>query len=114
MHIQPVLKSLHWLPIAARVNFKILLLVFKAMSCLGPGYLRDLLKEHHPGRQLRSSSQGMLNVPRSNLVTVGDKAFSVFAPKAWNSLPLHVREFSSVEQFKRNLKTHFFDAYYEP
>jgi hypothetical protein len=30
-HITPVLKDLHWLPVRCRINFKILLLVFKAL-----------------------------------------------------------------------------------
>jgi hypothetical protein len=107
-HMKPILKTLHWLSIAARIKFKILLLVYKALSGLGPVYLCDLLKEHQPARQLRSSSQSLLKVPRANLITAGDKAFSVFAPKAWNSLPLHIRQSDTVEQFKRNLKTHFF------
>ena len=113
-HIQPILKSLHWLPIEARIKFKVLLLAFKALSGLGPQYIRELLIEHQPSRQLRSSTQCMLQVPRSNLKTIGDRAFSVFVPKAWNSLPLHIRQSDSVAQFKVNLKTFLFKAYYQP
>jgi hypothetical protein len=107
-HIKPILKSLHWLPIAARINFKILLLVYKALSGLGPVYLRDLLKEHQLARQLRSSSQSLLKVLRAKLIIAGDKAFSIFGPKTWNSLPLHIRQSDTDEQCTRNLKTHFF------
>ena len=33
-HITPILKSLHWLPVSFRIDFKILLLVFKALNGL--------------------------------------------------------------------------------
>ena len=39
-HIQPVLKQLHWLPVAARIRFKVWVLTFKAIR---PTYLRDRL-----------------------------------------------------------------------
>ena len=31
-HITPVLRSLHWLPVDQRIDFKILLLVFKSLD----------------------------------------------------------------------------------
>ena len=111
-HITPVLKSLHWLPITARVQYKVLLLVYKALAGLAPQYIRELITEHQPVRQLRSSMQGLLKVPRSKLITVGDRAFSIYAPKAWNGLPTHVRQSCTVEQFKVNLKTHLFNTAY--
>lgn len=33
-HITPVLASLHWLPVVFRINFKIVLLVFKSLNGL--------------------------------------------------------------------------------
>ncbi len=38
----------------------------------------------------------------------GDRAFSVIAPKLWNSLPLCVRTAQSVSNVKPKLKTHVF------
>ena len=38
-HITPVLKSLHWLPACQRIDFKILLLVYKAINGLGSKYI---------------------------------------------------------------------------
>ncbi len=42
-HITPALRSLHWLQVRCRVNFKILLLVFKSLHGLAPAYLSDSL-----------------------------------------------------------------------
>ena len=38
-HITPVLIKLHWLPIKFRIQFKVLLLVYKALNGLAPKYL---------------------------------------------------------------------------
>lgn len=47
-HATPLLRSLHWLPINFRIDFKILLLVFKSLNDLAPSYLSDLLHPYLP------------------------------------------------------------------
>ena len=42
-HIMPVLINLHWLPVRYRINFKILLLTFKALYGMAPSYIIDLI-----------------------------------------------------------------------
>jgi hypothetical protein len=37
-------KDLHWLPIPARIQYKILTLVWKTLNNLAPGYLANLIK----------------------------------------------------------------------
>ena len=53
-HITPVLKDLHWLPVEYRINYKILLLAYKAQHGMAPPYLSSLLSPYKPGRYLRS------------------------------------------------------------
>lgn len=43
-HVTPGLRSLHWLPVSTRIDFTILLLVFKVLNGLGPLYLSELLR----------------------------------------------------------------------
>ena len=107
-HITPILKSLHWLPIRYRTEYKLLLLTFKALHHLAPSYLTDLLQLYHPTRTLRSSSDSLLTARCARLRNYGDRAFCVAAPKLWNDLPLNIRECGSVHSFKRLLKTYFF------
>lgn len=112
-HITPILKELHWLPVQFRIEFKVLLLSYKALYGGGPVYLRDLLKFHSPDgdRVLRSASDASsLQIPRSRLLTYGDRSFCVFAPKLWNGLPISVREAKTVSSFKSALKTLLFKA----
>ena len=59
-HVTPVLRSLHWLPVSARIDFKILL-VFKVLNGLGPPSLTELLEPYIPNSNLRSSKKKTLN-----------------------------------------------------
>ena len=50
--------QLHWLPIKARVDFKILTLIHKCLSGSAPEYLQNLITPYKSGRPgLRSVSQ---------------------------------------------------------
>ncbi len=96
-HITPILASLHWLPVNFRIDFKILLFVFKALNGPAPQYMKDLIQIYTPARELRSEGQLQLLVPRARLKTKGDRAFSVVGPRLWNALPLHIRTAPTVE-----------------
>lgn len=47
-HISPILASLHWLPVNFRIEFNILLFVFKALNGLAPKYISDLIQIYTP------------------------------------------------------------------
>ena len=85
-HITPVLASLHWLPIKSRIEFKILLITYKALKGLAPSYLKDLIVPYCPNRSLRSLNAGLLVVPRVAKSRMGGRAFSYQAPLLWNQL----------------------------
>ncbi len=51
-HISPILASLHWLPVNFRIDFKIAVFVYKALSGLAPKYISDLLIPYSPQRAL--------------------------------------------------------------
>ena len=107
-HITPVLMSLHWLPIAERINFKILLLTFKALHGMAPKYIQDMVKIVKRDRTLRSNNLLLLQVPKSNMASYGDRCFAYAAPYLWNQLPLDIRKSKTVATFKVKLKTHLF------
>jgi len=50
-------------------------------------------------------------VPATRRTTMGDRAFAVAAPRAWNSLPDAIRRSPSLAVFKRSLKTHFYSVF---
>ena len=90
------------------IDFKILLITFKALHGLAPSYIKDLLKPHKPQRILRSADKALLDPPDTKLVTQGDRAFSARAPFLWNALPLNLRLADSVTSFKSLLKTYMY------
>ncbi|KAF7645476.1 hypothetical protein LDENG_00204010, partial [Lucifuga dentata] len=96
--------SLHWLPVSFRINFKILLLVFKALHGLAPRYVSEMLSIYEPVRPLRSFCTLFLTVPKIRTKTFGDAAFSRYA----NSLPEDLRGAENIDIFKRKLKTYLF------
>ncbi|XP_029941085.1 uncharacterized protein LOC115383145 [Salarias fasciatus] len=107
-HITPILSALHWLPIKSRIQYKILVVTYRALHGQAPLYITDLLQPYVTSRSLRSSDQGLLVVPRSRLKTKGDRAFEVVAPTLWNSLPVNLRSADTVDSFKKQLKTHLY------
>ena len=112
-HVTPLLKELHWLPINQRHVYKTLLLVYKSINDKGPRYLKQMLTPKPEPRPLRSSSQQLLDVPRTTRVTYGDRAFSITGPRLWNELPLDIRSCETVKGFQKELKkTHLFKIAY--
>ena len=54
--------------------------------------IRNLIKTKTSRRSLRSNSlEYMLEIPRTNRVTYGDRAFSIYASKLWNKLPSELK-----------------------
>ena len=102
-HISPLLRGLHWLPVKARIEFKILLITFKAIHGLAPKYLCDLLTFKSSLYNLRSSDSILLSMPAVRSKTLGDRAFMVAAPTLWNSLPKELRATTNVNSFKAQI-----------
>ncbi|KAK3550861.1 hypothetical protein QTP70_006419 [Hemibagrus guttatus] len=62
-HTTPLLRSLHWLPVAARIRFKTLMLAYKAKNGPAPSYLKALITPRTAPRSLRSTSTARLVPP---------------------------------------------------
>ena len=104
-----LLSKLHWLPVLSRIKFKISSLTYKLLNDHQPGYLSSLISPYTPVRSLRSSDMSLLTQPLARL-SIGQRAFSVCAPRLWNALPLSIRSATSLSSFKRSLKTHYFQT----
>ena len=112
-HISPLLFDLHWLPVSDRISFKILLITYKVLKYSEPSYLLSQLKFKSNLRCLRTHDPLLLDIPRSRSSRMGDRSFSVHAPKLWNSLPFHIRNSPSTDSFKKSLKTYLFTNRYQ-
>ena len=86
-HINPALKSLHWLKIKQRIDYKILSLTYKVLTTSQPSYLYNLISVQ-PHRSTRSSD--IINLsrpPSSSSLKVNHRSFRHASPYLWNQLP---------------------------
>ena len=76
--------NLHWLPLKFRIDFKILLLTYKAINGLSPFYLQKRIQNLKEACKckLRSDCDGLLLNPVKfkTLTTLGDRSFAAAAP----------------------------------
>jgi len=82
--------SLHWLPVRARIDFKLATLSYKSRMTGQPDYLAAELRSYQPQLSLRPSSQELLTVSHCKTM-LGRRRFSVAALRVWNSLPLGLK-----------------------
>ena len=101
------LKNLHWLKIRERIDFKILLLVFKCLNGLAPEYLSELLQYNNLSGSRTPSLKSSVTATQK-----GARAFLSSAPLLWNTLPVDIRESVNVNSFKCKLKTFLFKKSY--
>ena len=109
MNVNDVSKSLHILPVKNRIMFKLCLIVYKILKGSSPEYLKDKVVEKIPTdlRFLRSSLDlTKLELPKSH------NTYQYSMAKNWNALPISIRNCNTVENFKKQLKTHYFTEAY--
>ncbi len=110
-HVTPLFVSLNWLPVAARIQFKTLMLAYRTITGSAPSYFHSLLQIYIPSRSLRSASERRLVVPSQRGSKSLSRTFSFTIPGRWNDLPTPIRNAGSLSIFKQQLKTNFFQLY---
>ena len=109
--------DLHWLPVRARIEFKICLITFKVLKFRQPQYLLGLLTPLTvtAGVRLRSTDDPFRLIEPRAVRERGfaDRSFSYAAPRLYNQLPVAIKQLNSVDNFKKQLKTHLFSRAYD-
>jgi len=91
-HITPILRSLHWLKITERIEYKLLSLTYKVLTTTQPSYLHNLIVVQ-PARSTRSSALVTLTrPPTSSSLRITDRSFQYASPRLWNQLPASLRQ----------------------
>ncbi len=111
MHVTPLFINLHWLLIAARINFKALMFAYKTTTGSAPLYLNSLLQTYVSSRSLRSASEWRIIVPSQRGTKSLSQTFSLTIPIWWNDLPNSIRAAEPLAIFKNQLKTHIIHPY---
>ena len=86
-HITPHLQTLHWLPVDARIQYKICSLSFNAINSSGPHTLLTYLRSMHP------LANSVL------LLTLVHCAFLQHTQKPVANVPLHTQHYPLVQPF---------------
>ena len=77
----PLLKRLHCLPVRFRIQFKLLLITFKAIHGIAPDYIKELIVVRTPSKYgLRFNDSLLLRHPSfKSYKTLGDRSFAMAA-----------------------------------
>ena len=121
--MSPHLKSLHWLPIRQRIDFKWYLLMFKIVHYRLPPYFTPYFIPHSSQVATRRSAGSRMFLNRDVIPfdykthtskVQYDNSFCVSGPIKWNNLPDHIRCASTIGIFRKRLKTYLFEKAYPP
>src|SRR5258706_7053239 len=72
-------RSLHWLPVRQRVEFKLAAITYRTVQTNTPTYMASLINSYRPPITLLSSDELLLHQPLVKLA-LASQAFSVSAP----------------------------------
>jgi len=105
-----MLRDLHWLQSPERIDFKLLVLIYRCLHDLAPQYLSDYIQCFTDSNRhlLRSLFSLQLVIRRTRLSTVGDCAFPVAGSRLWKSLPPVVTSAPVLTVFRNCPKTYLF------
>ena len=134
-HIKPVLMYIHWLPVEQRIQYKLLIQVYKALNGLAPEYIADLLHDHIKPVLMNIHWLPVEQRIQYKLLIQVYKALNGLAPEyiadllheyvptralrsaganlllEWGALPTTIKTAASLASFKIGLKTYLFKAF---
>lgn len=99
---------LNWIPVNLRVKQIKLNNMFRVVHGNAPSYMgRGVVMVHQQHSFFTRSSIQSIVLPHVN--SAGTKSFKYSAGKAWNALPVALRECTNFSNFKRGVKKHLQD-----
>ena len=102
------LREDHILPMKQRIMYKSCVFVYNMIHGTCPHYMKNILQFKIPNEfSLRSNSDTLLFTQTTDSHTLQHGIIN-----NWNSLPYELRSVSSIELFKKHLKTHYFNLTY--
>ena len=95
--------------------FKTLSFMYNCSKGQAPAYLLELLSKpeaKRPGLRSNDTVHERFIVPCNKMKTFGDRSFSTIGPRLWNELPTHIQKAHSILDFKRKLKSYYFERFH--
>lgn len=97
------LRELGFLSAPQIIDLRVASVVYSAVKS-PESSIAPLLQDAPKPRVLRSSQEDFLAVPRTRTST-GTRAFSVYAPRLWNTIPRSIRQAETLNSFATQYKT---------
>ena len=106
-----------FLPLKARIEFKICPITFKALKFNQPSYIKELLSfsPYESTLGLRSTDDPYCLHESRAIGERGfaNRSFSYIAPRLYNKLPITIKQIDSPNTFKSHLKAFLFSCAYD-
>ena len=109
-HITPILKELHWLPVAKQLEVRDTLMAFKCIKGLAPPSLCNKFTTRSQVHNRNTRNNDKLNIPFFRSAT-GQRSFSYRAAQLWNDLPEILTNIVSFNVFKNAIKRRALDEF---
>ena len=90
----PVLKSLYWLKIPERIEYKVISLTYNTLQTSQPSYLRQLFTIQPPRSTRSSSALTLLRPSITSSLKFSNRSIAIAVPPIWNELPPELRQIS--------------------
>ena len=109
-HITPMLKELHWLPVAKQLEVRDILMAFKCIKGLAPPSLCNKFSTRSQVHTRNTRNKDKLHIPSFRSAT-GQRSFSYRAVQLWNDLPESLANIESFNVFKNAIKGRALDEF---
>ena len=86
-YITPILRSLHWLKINERIEYKLVSLTYKVLTTSQPDYLHNLISVQSTGRTRSLSLVTLARPSVSSSLHVTNRSFTHASPYLWSQFP---------------------------
>jgi len=105
-HIPDLLHQTGWTDLAIRRRSHTCILTYKAVTGDAPSYLMNMVVSASTSAyRMRSNKRSSLGFPRT-LNQTGDLAFSVAAPRLWNTFNQDLLNATTLHNFKTRLRNY--------
>ena len=108
-HVSEVLKSLKWLSVRNKPLFNDLVMGYKCVKNLTPGYLHGRFQYRAKTNQRVARQNNDLTLPRYRLAT-GRKTFTYRGAKLYNTIAKDIKDAGNLNVFKKRIFQYLFNS----
>ena len=112
-HTEPLMKEFKLLNISSINKYGKALFLYKYVNRQLPGNFDNYFINNHEFHNYDTRSREDMHIPNSRL-DIRKQTIRNAGPALWNSIPIHIKDASTIELFKRGLKPHLLSTQVQP